>query len=339
MKVLMLDRDPSGHAVIAEILMQRGCHLLEVGGCDEALRIAHEEKPEIAIVDVLTPKLDRCDFVRQLRRDPAIARMPVIFYTEGYLEVASGLARDVDTLLTPMLLCEEAIRGKLSAEEKERAVPSDKLAEGASSESGNVQELFAFACGGGGERTLIRPGDLVAEIVEDARKTFPKSIEITSAYSEDLWLIEGNRPGLERVLNNLFCNARDAMPKGGSLLVWVRNCEVDQRYASMTLGAKLGRYVMLRISDTGHGTPRPVIDNIFSPFLERKEVGPGTNLGLIKSHGGFMSVYSNLDKGTTFQIFLPANAPADSSIAGGETAETLTSHLLLSPSIRRLGRP
>jgi signal transduction histidine kinase len=330
MKVLMLDRDPSSHAVIAEILMQRGCHLLEVGGCDEALSIAHKEKPEIAIVDVLTPKLDRADFVRRLRRDPAIARMPVIFYTEGYLEVASALARDVDALLTPMLLCEEAIRGKLSAEEKELAVSSVKLAEGASSESGNVQELFAFACGSG-ERTLIRPGDLVAEIVEDARKTFPKSIEITSAYSEDLRLIEGNRPDLERVLNNIFCNARDAMPKGGSLLIWVRNCDVDQRYASMTLGAKLGRYVMLRISDTGHGTPRPVIDTIFNPFLERKEVGPGTSLGLIKSHGGFMSVYSNMDRGTTFQIFLPARVtqacPADN---GNQAAEVLTSHLLLS---------
>jgi signal transduction histidine kinase len=331
MTILMLDGDPSGHAVITETLMQRGCHLLEVGGCNEALRVAHKEKPEIAIVDVLTPRLDRCDFVRQLRRDPAIARMPVIFYTEGYLEVASGLARDVDTLLTPMLLCEEAIRGKLSAEEKELAVSSGKLAEGASSESGNVQELFAFACGSGGERTLIRPGDLVAEIVEDARKTFPKAIEITSAYSEDLWLIEGNRPDLERVLNNLFCNARDVMPQGGSLLVWVRNCDVDQRYASMTLGAKLGRYVMLRISDTGHGTPRPVIDTIFNPFLERKEVGPGTSLGLIKSHGGFMSVYSNLDRGTTFQIFLPATAPKNSPNGEAETAEMLTSRLLLSP--------
>jgi two-component system cell cycle sensor histidine kinase/response regulator CckA len=100
------------------------------------------------------------------------------------------------------------------------------------------------------------------------------------------------------------------MPKGGSLLVWARNFNIDQHYASMTLGARLGKYVMLRLSDTGGGTPRSVIENIFSPYLESKEIGPGTSLGLIKSHGGFMSVYSVLGRGTTFQIFLPAKVIA-----------------------------
>ena len=306
MKILMVDGDPSGHAVIAEILKQRGCHLLEVGGGEEALRIAHEEKPEIAIVDMLTPKLDRGEFVRQLRRDPAIARMPVIFYTDGYLEIASGLARDVDSLLTPMLLCEEAIRGKVTAEQNSSVISAKEEEERAQSQGEAHQEVFSFCYESSEKRTLIRPGDLIAEIVDEARKTFPKSIEITSAYSEDLWLIEGDRLQLERVLNRLFLNARDAMPQGGSLLVWARNFNVDQYYASMTLGASLGHYVMLRISDTGVGVPRPVIDNIFNPSLERKGIGPGTNLGLIKSHGGFMSVYSDLGKGTTFQIFLPA---------------------------------
>jgi signal transduction histidine kinase len=306
MKILIIDGDSSGHTEIAEILTERGCDLLEVNGSEEALRIAHQEKPQIAIVDLLTPKLDRTEFVRQLRRDPAIARMPVIFYTEGYLEIASGLARDGESLLTPMLLCEEAIRGRMLVEQSNPAVSTNGETEDAQGGAESVQELFTFACASGGERALIRPGDLIAEVVENARKTFPKSIEITSAYSEDLWLIEGDRPQLHRVLTNLFLNARDAMPKSGSLLVWARNCNVDQRYASMTLGAKLGEYVMLRVSDTGRGTPRSVIDNIFTPFLERKVIGPGTSLGLVRSHGGFMSVYSNLGRGTTFQIFLPA---------------------------------
>ena len=332
MKIMMLDRDPSGHAAIAEILTQRGCHLLEVGGCKEALKIAHEERPQIAIVDVLTPDLDRGDFVGQLRSDPAIARMPIIFYTDSYLEIASGLARDVDSLLTPMLLCEEAIRNKVIAEDKGSVGSSNRPGEGARSESGGVQEIFGFACEIGGERALIRPGDLIAEVVEDARKTFPKSIEITTAYSEDLWLIEGDRSQLHRVLRNLFLNARDAMPQGGSLLIWVRNCDVDRHYASMSPGARLGQYVMLRVSDTGRGTPRQVIDNIFTPFLESKVVGPGTSLGLIKSHGGFMSVYSQLGKGTTFQIFLPAKVPENSpALERPQAVEAMTSYLLLSP--------
>lgn len=299
MKVLIVDGDPSGHTLIAEILTKRGCALLEVDGGEEALRVAHDEKPEIAIVDMLTPKLDQGDFVRQVRRDPAIARMPVIFYTDGYLEIASGLARDGESLLTPMLLCEEAIRGKTIAEQSGPVVSSNGKSE-------RVQDTFIFACATGGERAPIRPGDLIAEVVDLARQAFPKSIQITSAYSEDLWLIEGDRLQLHRVFTNLLLNAREAMPQGGLLVVSARNFNVDQHYASMTLGAKLGEYVMLRVSDTGRGTPRPVIDVIFNPFLESKTIGPGTNLGLIKSHGGFMSVYSEFGKGTTFQIFLPA---------------------------------
>src|SRR5664279_2575148 len=308
MKILIVDGEPSSHALIAEILTARGCQLLEVDGCEEALRMAHKEKPEIAIVDMLTPRLDRGEFVRQLRRDPVIARMPVIFYTDGYLEIASGLARDVDSLLTPMLLCEEAIKGKAIAEQSGSVATSNGESKNGHNGTERVQDVFTFACGTNGERTLIRPGDLITGIVDEARKTFPKSIEITSAYSEDLWLIEGDRAQLHRVLINLFDNARDAMPRGGSLLISARNFDIDQRYASMTLGAKLGQYVMLRVSDTGHGTPRPVSGKIFNPSLERKGIAPGTNLGLIKSHGGFMSVYSDLGKGTTFQIFLPAKA-------------------------------
>jgi signal transduction histidine kinase len=99
----------------------------------------------------------------------------------------------------------------------------------------------------------------------------------------------------------------------------------------MTLGAKLGHYVMLRVSDTGLGIPRPVSGTIFNPSLERKGIGPGTNLGLIKSHGGFMSVYSDLGRGTTFQVFLPAKAIEDgSSGLQKQTDEVEDSCLLVS---------
>jgi hypothetical protein len=178
---------------------------------------------------------------------------------------------------------------------------------------------------------LIKPGDLVAEVVGLARKAYPKSIQITSAYSEDLWPIEGDRLQLHRVFTNLLLNAREAMPQGGLLLVSARNFNVDKHYASMTPGARLGQYVMLRVSDTGRGTPRPVIDSIFNPFLETKTVGPGTNLGLVTSHGGFMSVYSEFGKGTTFQIFLPAKALEDSDIPGKKSAGKINGNPALTP--------
>ncbi len=312
-KILIVDGDASRHSGIAEILTKRGCDLFEVGGGEEALRIAREVKPAIAIVDLLTPELDRGDFVRQVRSDPAIARMPVIFYTDGYLEIASGVTRDGESLLTPMLLCEEAIRGKAIVELIAPVVSANGNGKNGRHAAESIQETFIFACATGGERARINPGELMTEVIDNARKVFPKTIQITSAYSEDLWQIEGDRVQLHRVLTNLLRNARQAMPQGGLVVVSARNFDVDQRYASMTLGAELGQYVMLRVSDTGRGTPRSVIDNIFTPFLERKVIGPGTSLGLIKSHGGFMSVYSRFGKGTTFQIFLPAKVVEEPS--------------------------
>ena len=331
MKILIVDGDPSGHTSIAEILTKRGCDLLEVDGGEEALRIAHKEKPAIAIVDMLTPKLDQGEFVRQVRRDPAIARMPVIFYTDGYLEIASGLARDGESLLTPMLLCEEAIRGKSMAEQSGPGASSNGNGKSGSNGTEHAQETFIFACATGGERTPIRPGDLIAEVVGLARKAYPKSIQITSAYSEDLWLIEGDRLQLHRVFTNLLLNAREAMPEGGVLVVSASNFNVDKHYASMTPGAKLGQYVMLRVSDTGRGTPRPVIDSIFNPFLETKTVGPGTSLGLVKSHGGFMSVYSEFTKGTTFQIFLPAKMPEGADAPDEKASGKINGNPALTP--------
>ena len=192
MKVLIIDGQETDHSLIGDILTSRGCNLLEVTSGREALRVAHKEAPDIAIADLLTPSFDRSEFVSRLRKDPLTARMPVIFYTDGYLEIASGLARDVDSLLTPMLLCEEAIRGHVIALENGAVVLADKEKK-AESTLENVQDVFTFACPVGGERTDIRPADLIADVVGEARKTFPKGVEITSAYSHELWLIEGDR--------------------------------------------------------------------------------------------------------------------------------------------------
>jgi two-component system cell cycle sensor histidine kinase/response regulator CckA len=224
--------------------------------------------------------------------------------------LASGVAHDLNNILTPILMCSQALRSELGEEDRQSALAL--IEESAQRGAGIVKQVLTFARGVEGERVLIKPSHLIQEIVDIARKTFPKSIEIKGRYPDDLWSIEGDPTQLHQVLLNLSVNARDAMPDGGSLAIWAENFVIDEHYASMTPDARAGQYVALRVTDTGTGMPRAVLDKIFDPFYTTKEVGKGTGLGLsttlgiVKSHRGFISVYSEQGKGTTFKLFLPA---------------------------------
>jgi two-component system, cell cycle sensor histidine kinase and response regulator CckA len=224
--------------------------------------------------------------------------------------LASGVAHDLNNILTPILMCAQTLREELVEEDRQSAL--SLIEESARRGAVVVKQVLTFARGIEGERVLIKPSHLIEEMVDIARKTFPKSIEISSRYPEDLWSIEGDPTQLHQVLLNLSVNARDAMPNGGALVIRAENFNVDEYYASMTPDARLGQFVALRVSDTGTGMPRAMIDKIFDPFFTTKEIGKGTGLGLsttlgiVKSHGGFISVYSEQGKGTTFKLFLPA---------------------------------
>jgi CheY-like chemotaxis protein len=122
----------------------------------------------------------------------------------------------------------------------------------------------------------------------------------------------GDATQLHQVLMNLCVNARDAMPDGGVLGICAENIYIDENYARMNIEAKVGRYLVITVSDTGTGIPHEIIDRIFDPFFTTKKQGKGTGLGLstalaiVKSHGGFINVYSEVNRGTTFKIYLPA---------------------------------
>jgi PAS domain S-box-containing protein len=225
--------------------------------------------------------------------------------------LASGVAHDLNNILTPILMCAEILHDNVAGElQTTVSLIQDSARRGASV----VKQVLTFARGVEGERVLIKPSHLVEEMIDIARKTFPKSIDIRQQYPEDLWSIEADPTQLHQVLLNLSVNARDAMPNGGSLTIGLENFNVDEHYASMMPEAHVGPHVMLRVSDTGGGMPRALIDKIFDPFFTTKDVGKGTGLGLstalgiVKSHGGFISVYSEIGTGTTFKIFLPARA-------------------------------
>src|SRR6202035_2863333 len=226
--------------------------------------------------------------------------------------LASGVAHDLNNILAPILMCAEMLKGNPEREEVPALV--SMIEESAKRGAHVVKQVFTFARGIEGERVVIKPSHLIQEMIDIAQKTFPKTIEILSRYSSDLWSIKGDPTQLHQVLLNLSVNARDAMLNGGSLTLAAENFNVDENYASMMPGAKPGPHVMFRVTDTGRGMPRAMIDKIFDPFFTSKEVGKGTGLGLsttlgiVKSHGGFISVYSEPGKGTTFKVFLPAAA-------------------------------
>ena len=158
----------------------------------------------------------------------------------------------------------------------------------------------------------MKVGVLVREMTTFVRETFPKNISVKAAPTNDLNLIEADATQVHQILMNLCLNARDAMPEGGVLGVEAANFEVDENYASMTPEAQVGRYVVFRVSDTGTGISREILDRIFYPFFTTKAIGQGSDLGLstvagmVRGHRGFINVSSRVGKGSTFEIFLPA---------------------------------
>jgi CheY-like chemotaxis protein len=178
-----------------------------------------------------------------------------------------------------------------------------------------------------GERVLLQPKHLISELAKIMAQTFPRNIDIQTQFPPDLWTVMGDATQLHQVLLNLCVNARDAMPKGGSITIHAANIDIDQHFASMNPGAQLGAHVALRVVDTGMGMSSSVMDKIFDPFFTTKEVGKGTGLGLatvigiVKTHGGFLTVQSEIGVGTTFSVFLPANLDANAA-AMHEEVET-----------------
>jgi PAS domain S-box-containing protein len=237
--------------------------------------------------------------------------------------LASGVAHDLNNILTPILICAEVLKGNPVREDLPALV--SMIEESAKRGANVVKQVLTFARGVEGEHVVIKPSHLIQEMIDIAQKTFPKTIEILGRYPDDLWSIKCDPTQLHQVLVNLSVNARDAMSNGGTITIGAENFDVDEHYASMTPGARPGPHVMFRVCDTGSGMSRAVIDKIFDPFFTTKEIGKGTGLGLstvlgiVKSHGGFISVDSEPGKGTTFKVFLLATT-TDEDIRQSKTS-------------------
>ena len=224
--------------------------------------------------------------------------------------LAGGIAHDLNNVLSPILMAIDMLQLRTTDEASKKWL--DVLRTNAERGGDMVRQVLSFARGVEGERVALQPKHLVKEIVKILRETLPKSIEISFKIPNDLWIISADATQMHQVLMNLCVNARDAMPEGGSISIKAENVLVDENYARMHLEAKPGRFVMISVSDTGPGMSPEVQSRIFEPFFTTKEMTKGTGLGLstaltiVKSHGGFINVYSELHKGSQFTLYIPA---------------------------------
>jgi CheY-like chemotaxis protein len=233
--------------------------------------------------------------------------------------LASGIAHDFNNILTPILAVAQLLPLKLPNLDESSQQLLKMLENSAKRGADLVQQILSFSRGGAeGSRTIVQVRHLIADVAQVARRTFPKSIETQINIAPDLWTILADATQIHQVLMNLIVNARDAMLDGGNLTISAENLWIDENYARMYVDAEVGSYIAISISDTGVGISPEIIDRIFDPFFTTKEVGKGTGLGLstvmgiVKSHGGFVNVYSEVEKGSRFKIFLPSRQVTES---------------------------
>jgi len=225
--------------------------------------------------------------------------------------LASGVAHDLNNILAPIMMASSMLSEDIPKETHDTLVTT--IQEAAERGADIVKQVLTFARGVEGRKTTLRPELLVGQIMRILRETFPKSIAFSTSMPKDLWSVSGDVTQLHQVLLNLCVNARDAMmPDGGTLAVSAENIEIDENYAATAQDAKPGRFVVLKVIDSGCGIPPAIIDKIFDPFFTTKDPGKGTGLGLstvmgiVRSHGGFVEVNSQKAGGSIFRVFIPA---------------------------------
>ena len=225
--------------------------------------------------------------------------------------LAGGIAHDFNNLLTVVMGFSEL----LLAEKDEKHPEYDdlqKIFHAAKNGAELVQRLLMFSRKSEPKPVPMSLNKQIVQVEKLLRRTIPKMIDIHLDLSPDLPDINADPSQIEQVLMNLAVNARDAMPDKGNLTVKTEALTLDEEYCRLHVEANPGEYVLLEVSDTGHGMDKETVEHIFEPFFTTKEMGRGTGLGLamvygiVKQHNGHITVYSEVGKGTAFRVYLPA---------------------------------
>lgn len=175
-----------------------------------------------------------------------------------------------------------------------------------------VRQLLTFSRKAESKTSALDLNREIISVRKILERTLPKMIDIDLHLGRELAPVTADPVQIEQALLNLATNAADAMPDGGTLVIETENVTLSDDYLDTHVGARAGEYVLLSVSDTGQGMDKDIVEHIFEPFFTTKEFGKGTGLGLasvygiVKSHGGYISCYSEVGQGTTFKLYLPA---------------------------------
>ena len=239
--------------------------------------------------------------------------------------LAGGVAHDLNNALAPVSISIELLKQR----HPEEAATLDLLAQSTKRGSSMVRQLLTFARGRDGERASVDGRRLVREMALMVQSTFPRNLNLEVNAARETSDVRGDSTQLHQVLLNLCVNARDAMPRGGVIRIGISDAEVPENFPGCIPDSKAGRYVCLFVEDEGPGMPPHIATRAFDPFFTTKAPGSGTGLGLstvlgiVRSHGGFLRLKTEVGKGSRFEVYLPAipASAADPTKDGGTTPQ------------------
>ncbi len=239
---------------------------------------------------------------------------------EAVGRLAGGIAHDFNNLLGVIIGYSELLLETPAVGDPAVRRKIDEIHKAATRAASLTRQLLAFSRQQVLEPRVLSVNTVVAEMEKMLRRLIGEDIELVTRLDDGLGLVKADPGQLEQVLMNLAVNARDAMPRGGRLLLQTSNVDVDETMARQRATFKPGRYALLSVSDTGVGMEDEVRAHLFEPFFTTKEKGKGTGLGLatvygiVKQSGGYIWVYSEPGRGSTFKIYLPRVDETDQEI-------------------------
>ncbi|MBV9826101.1 MAG: PAS domain S-box protein [Alphaproteobacteria bacterium] len=299
-------RTKSGQIVRARVLVMR------LG------EVASGEQVVLGIADDVSEYRRVEDQLRQAQKMEAIGNL------------TGGMAHDFNNLLGIIIGNLDIARRRVRDDDELLASTIAEAQEAAWRGADLTRRLLAFARRQPLRPVLLRVNELISDLVRLLHRVLGENIEITLHLAREIWEVEADPAQLEASLTNLATNSRDAMPRGGRLIIRTENRYLDEDYAADHQDVVPGEFVMVEVSDTGAGRSQEVISQAFDPFFTTKEPGKGTGLGLsmvfgfLKQSGGHVSVYSEEGVGTTFRLYLPraSAAKAAAPVVPPQTALT-----------------